>query len=312
MPNPLKYIEHGSPYVVTSRTEEGLPFADGRRFRSIVEAIMARAQELYPVDLSAYDLGANHFHMIIVPQDPEDFTRFVGYVKQELAHAVNRIRGRKKKTVWCDGYDSPILLGYSEALYYVAYCYTQAQAAHQADTIEEREENKEGATSWGQFISGSYSRTYKRLYRTDFAQGIDQDEKRREKRSEHTLVLSPYAWLKRVAPTMPEEEAKAEVIRRVRELEQQFRTERQEKGIAIKKHTSPERAESYVPTKRGVRMQCICWDIPKRIQFLRWTKERIEKCRAVLSLWRKGDRTVAWPPGFFPPCFPVTASLLPS
>jgi REP element-mobilizing transposase RayT len=73
MPNPPKYIEHGALYLVTSRTEEGLPFADEQRFKMIAESIMARAQELYPVEICDYDVSPNHFHMMLVPINPTDF-----------------------------------------------------------------------------------------------------------------------------------------------------------------------------------------------------------------------------------------------
>ena len=307
MANPPKYIEHGSLYFVTSRTEEGLPFSDEGRFKLIAESIMARAQALYPVEIVAYDLGTNHFHLLLVPIDPAQFPLFVGYLKQELSHAVNRIKGIRKRTIWCDGYDSPVLMGYAEALHYLCYLYTQAQAAHQADTIEE----KRGASSWKQFISGNYSRSFKRLLRTDFEDEIDLNEKEKEGRDEHTLVISPYGWLKRLAPDVSETELLKVVMDRVRALEAQYREERRSKGIRIYKGSSWERAKNYRPKKFGKRMICICWDNAERISFLSWFKDRVADCRRVFARWRVGDRSAPWPLGFFPPSMPQVAWALP-
>ena len=307
MPNPPKYVEHGALYLVTSRTEEGLPFLDSKKLKPVVEAIMARAQALYPVEIVAHALGANHLHQLLVPIAPEHLPLFVGYVKQELAHAVNRMNGVRKKTIWCDGYDSPILLGYEEALHYLSYCYTQAQVAYQADTIEDNE----GATSWEQFMSGDYRRSYKRVYRTDFTRGGLKEDLYTASRQEHELVLSPYAWLGRLAPGVEEAEVKKEVIRRVRAVEAQCRKEREEKGIKLYTTTSAERASSYVPKKFGKRMICICWDVAKRVSFLGWVADQLAECRRVWSLWRQGDRRVTWPVGFFSPGMPSVASLLP-
>lgn len=75
-----------------------MPFLDEVKWKPIFEAIMARAAFLFPVDVVAYCLMANHFHLILVPINPEQFPAFVGYVKQELSHIVNRLKGRRKKT----------------------------------------------------------------------------------------------------------------------------------------------------------------------------------------------------------------------
>jgi REP element-mobilizing transposase RayT len=137
-----------------------------QRFNPLFLAILARAQTLYPVEIVAFILNANHLHLLLIPIDPINFSLFVGYVKQELSHAVNRIKGIRKKTIWCDGYDSPLLLDAMNAKHYMSYIYTQAQTAHVVNTIEQYR----GPSSWGMFMSGSSKISVPRLLRTEYRQ----------------------------------------------------------------------------------------------------------------------------------------------
>ena len=56
-------------------------------------SILVTALVLSPVRLIAYDLQINHLHMLLIPINSEDVPEFVGYIQQELAHVVNRLRG---------------------------------------------------------------------------------------------------------------------------------------------------------------------------------------------------------------------------
>ena len=198
MPNPLKFFEHGSLYFITSRTEEGLPFKEAHLFSEALEAILARALELYPVDLVAYDLEANHIHMLLCAQNPEHLPLFVGYVKQELPHMVNGIRGRQKKTLWCEGYDSLVLLGESEAMHYIAYLYNQNYSSRMTY-----------CNSWQMFASGRYTKLCKRRYRTHAQNENDNT-------SPVSLKISPFAWLKRLSLNSAVE-IKAELLQMIAE-----------------------------------------------------------------------------------------------
>jgi REP element-mobilizing transposase RayT len=301
MPNPLKYFEHGKVHLITTSTEEGLPFSEESLYKPLCESIMARAQHLYPVHICGYTFMANHFHMLLVPIDPEDTSKFVGYVKQELSHAVNRLEQRNKKTIWCDGYDSPLLLGYEDVVRYFEYLYTQAQCAHQADTIEEYR----GATSWHLFMSGIEEIECPRRRRV--APLVDDNSE-----GTHSLKITPYVWLKRyTGGDVSEAEFKKRVIERVRAKEAEARKEREDNQIPLFDKTEPERATSYIRKARGRRSYVISSDVPARIRFLLFIREQKERCREVYRLWKQGVTGVAWPSGFYLPCMVRSANLLP-
>jgi REP element-mobilizing transposase RayT len=307
MPNPLKYIEHGALYFVTSRAEVGFPFADMQRFNPLFLAILARAQTLYPVEIVAFILNANHLHLLLIPIDPINFPLFVGYVKQELSHAVNRIKGIRKKTIWCDGYDSPLLLDATNAKHYMSYIYTQAQTAHVVNTIEQYR----GPSSWGMFMSGKLEVTVPRLLRTEYRRGKPRPKNPEEPIEMNTLTLAPYAWIKRLCPGESPDEVRGSVIRLVRAIEEESRLKRLKEKIPLRPNLSSLAEEKYQPKKFGKRMICICADIAKRCEFLEWYQGMVALCRNTYQKWREGWLSVPWPDGFFPPRQPTLRSAMP-
>ena len=137
MPNLKRCIIHNTLVEVCFRTEEGLPFVATPYIKAIMQSIIATAQTMYPTTICHFVLMANHMHLILVVQDPEDFVAFIGYIKRESAHAINRLLGRKKRTVWCDRYDDPKILDPDKAMQRIVYLYSNPQKANLVSTIDE-------------------------------------------------------------------------------------------------------------------------------------------------------------------------------
>lgn len=102
MPENRKYFVNRSVHLVTSRTEEGLPIVASFLLNFIIWGILARARGKFRVRICHFVFLANHFHMLIVVDNPEHVPAFVGYVKCEIAHAINRLLGRRRKTIWME------------------------------------------------------------------------------------------------------------------------------------------------------------------------------------------------------------------
>ena len=295
MPRLVKYFEPGLPFLVTSRTEEGLPFRTTKDFNTLFYSILARAQKLYPVHVCAFCLMPNHFHMMLVPINPEVTPLFVGYVKQELAHAVNRLLGRRKHTIWCEGYDSPALLGEDEVLEYLCYIYTQAQKANLVNSIEQYP----GASSWEMF-SGS-----KRQLSFPLSNRISPLQFDKDKKVE--LTLNPFAWTKLLRVQKSETELKDEVIHIVRAKETELAALRREKGQVVmgaKKLQARQINTTYQPKEYGRKMLCLCRNLHFRKAFISFYQYLRRRAQRILRLWKKGGQYLPWPPGLFPPRFP--------
>lgn len=93
MPRPIRHVQpDGNIFEITTRTVQGrylLP--TGAHFRSIAIAIMARAKELYPVELYAFGGLSNHLHWLIGVSDVRELAGFMGYVKSNIAREAGRI-----------------------------------------------------------------------------------------------------------------------------------------------------------------------------------------------------------------------------
>ena len=103
----------------------------------------------------------------------------------------------------------------------------------------------------------------------------------------------------------------AEIVSDIKSIEEESAKERQAKGLTLKS-SNHQAAANYVPKKFGRRMRCICWDIPTRVRFLTWMKEKVAECRDVYQRWKAGDLSVAWPDWFFPPSQPKRLSPWPN
>ena len=119
----LKYHLNGNVLYITSSIEQGLLFLNNPVILLLLRSCLAAALAKYKVKLCHFIVEPTHFHMIVVVENPEDVSNFIGYFKCETAHRINRILGRPKRTVWCSGYDSPTLVTPLRALIAIAYIY---------------------------------------------------------------------------------------------------------------------------------------------------------------------------------------------
>ncbi len=277
MGHPLKFFKNKEVYFVSSRTESGLPFHNAERYDPLFRSILARALSLYPVELIAFTLEANHLHLMVAAITPEHVSGFVGYVKQELAHLVNLDEGRVKRTIWCDGFDAPAIEEEGVILHYLMYIYTQSRSIR-----------SNYCNSFAMLSSWQYSSTHARRNR--------QGEIVKPEES-HLLTIDPLSWIKRLNPDTPVHVLRTRMMQAVFEA----RKAGEQPSYYSDSTEQSEQDKLYVPTKRGQRSYCIIRNKERRIAYLTFIKESRAKCREVLAEWRKGNHHIPWPPGFFPP-----------
>ena len=161
MSGPRKLFLPNSLIFVTFRTEEGLPFVPTDYINEILWSELAKAQALYPVEVCAFNFEMNHGHMLLRVTDPELIHPFVGYFKQETAHALNRLLGRRRKTVWAEDYDSPTVLDENKALDMFTYLLLNPVKDNLTDSMDDYP----GVSSWALMKSGKYKRKCRAIAR---------------------------------------------------------------------------------------------------------------------------------------------------
>jgi len=229
---------------------------------------------------------------------------------------LNRILGRKKRTVWCEGYDSPVVLTPIRAMLCIIYIYSNPSKDH----LEENIESYPGLSSWEMFTKGNFKQSWKRIRRPAFRKlpseahnlrGYTREAERvlTESKKSHDFKLSPNAWMEAFGVTDPEEQTNtnAKIVDRVRTLEKRSATKRATLGrrvIGKERLLNQPLDTTYQSKRSGKRMWCLSEDKKIRIAFIDYLKDLYYAARAVAKRWKLGDFSIPFPPGLYPPSMP--------
>jgi REP element-mobilizing transposase RayT len=318
----MKYHPKDRVLFITFTVEEGLLLLSNPLCHAIIKSCLAAAQKLYPVRISHLLVEATHVHMLLTVYNPEHVPAFMRHFKTDSAHMINSLLGRKKRTLWCEGYDSPTVLTFAKAMMIIAYIYSNPAKDNLVQSIDEYP----GFSSWKMFTSGEFIKVWKRLRRPQFRaltkdahnlRGYTREAERLLANSSEleTFTLEPNAWLEAFGITDPVEQQRinARVIERVRTLEGRAarRRERERKGVVGRERLTTQRFDlTYRPSRKGKRMWCLAERRAIRMAYIRMFKKLKMEARKILALWRQGDMTKRYPPGLYPPSFPKLANTL--
>jgi hypothetical protein len=252
----------------------------------------------------------NHIHIIIVVEDPERVPVFYGYLKRELASAINHLLGRRKHTVWAEGTDSPTILDPAKAIERIVYCYTNPQCANLVTSIEEYPQ----FSTWEMFQAGGGESSARRITRDSIpalprrALTIEQQqalarELEENAGEEFTLRIEPDAWMECFAElegTDPEQ-INGEIVRRVRAEERRLVMSRVSPAIGARALAAEDIRKPHSPKKHGKRMICLSSLRELRIRFIEMYKSKSDQARLAIRAWKYENCRAGPPPGFFLP-----------
>jgi len=318
----MKYHPHGSVLFCTFGIEEGLLLLSNPLCIAIIQSCLARAQVLYPVKVCHVLTEATHVHMVLVVDDPDHVPGFIRSFKVETAHMLNRILGRDKRTVWCEGYDSPIVLTPARALAAIAYLYANPAK----DNLEVSIDNYPGFSSWQMFQEANLVHRWKRLRRSQFRRLKARDHSLRgyadealriiEESTEYqSFTLELNAWMEAFGITKPEDQKKINerLVERVRTIEQRAQLRRKKEGKAVlgRVRMLNEKLDTMHRSRRsGRKSWCLSERRSVRIRFIKFFRELMRKARAVSQRWLMGEFSERYPPGLYPPNMPKLANVL--
>lgn len=318
----MKYHPHGSVLFCTFSLEEGLLLLANPLCQAIVKSCLAAACEMYPVRICHMIVEATHIHLVLVVINPDHVEAFCRHFKTDSAHMINGLLGRNKRTVWCGGYDSPIVLTPRRALMAIAYLYANPAK----DNLETSIDRYPGFSTWRMFQSGKLTRQWKRLRRPQFTY-IARDANNPRgyaKLAEEilaasdemqTFTLEPNAWMEAFGYHSPEQQQKINerLVARIRSLEQRAERKRvleKKRVIGRERLLAQVLDTTYRPRRTGRRMWCLSEKRSVRMEFIRYFRELMQKARAVRERWKLGDFSVPYPPGLYPPSMPKLANML--
>lgn len=314
MPRPRKLALNNTVLFVTTSVEEGFMFPPNDLIRLLVLNCLAKAQMHNPVDVCHFLLESTHLHMILYVTNPDDVKGFMERFKTESAHAINRILGRTKRTIWCAGYDSPVVLNLETAIGKIVYIYENPSKDGLVDSVD----IYPGISSWGYFRRGSTEyKTWliprdeiRALPEGPISPQIYKNKARilSKNRKSCTFEINPNAWMKAfgVTDTASQKEINDLIVTRVAEKEKLYREERRSENrhtIGVNRLMATRPGTPYTPIRVGRRMLCHCNDREIRMRFISFAKRLIALAIDAFGRWRQGD-IVPFPLGLYPPSLP--------
>ena len=321
MPRNPRIFIHNGYYEICFRTEQGLPLVCNSIIDTIFKGIVAKAATLYPVTLCKIMLMANHIHLGLVVQDPEHVHMFVSYLKRELSHAINRLLGRKRQTVWQESYDAVIILDTAKAVERSVYVYLNPARAN----LVEHASQYPGYNTWN-LLQGEYGTlTAKRIPRDCIpklpARPLSLSEQNKivevmleSAYEENTITIQPTAWL----DVMPDgsnsskETVRRNIVTQVTQKEHRIALKRIAPVIGVHALKLQRMNVIYRPKKRGKKSICFSSVLTLSRRFIEWYKSNCEYRKALKDSLPLAEFFTRMPPGFFFPGGRLLANLHPN
>jgi REP element-mobilizing transposase RayT len=317
MPRNAKTFVSGTLVELGARVEEGLPFVPNNLTMTLVTNVLARAQTFYPVTIVTFVMMRNHFHTLIVVQDPSNVPKFIEYFKRETAYYVNRLLGKRKHTVWCQGYDSPVILDSETAIRRFKYIYLNPVTAK---LCKQGKDWPLSSANWKKEL------TVKRIPRDKVRKlpnrpmtlvEINRTCSKLQYRGQetYTLKIEEDAWMKCFTETKDRDQIQLKdyLNLEIKKEEEKIEREREYPVPDLSKLAIENIRKQYQPIKFGKRMICLGSSKEIRVKFLDWYKTL---CKLLPKFLKKTKDEVLhrshYPPGFFSPGGFLSSNLIPS
>lgn len=284
---------------VTSRTIHGrLLLRPDHHTCDLIKGVLGRAQSLYGMRIVAFVFLSNHFHLLLLPDSPQQMASFMAYLASNVAREVGRVRGWREK-FWSRRYRA-ITVSNEEAAQVARLRYVLAHGAKEGFVAKPRDwpgphaipALLEGASIGGTWFdrSSEYRARRKgvRCSSRDFA-------------SSHTITLTPLpcwaAWTEArrrqaIAELLTAIEREAEVLRAGKSplgRDGILRQQPHEPPVLSKRSRAPAFHAATQEARLALREAYRA--------FVNAFSRAAERLRA-------GDRSALFPDGSFPPALP--------
>jgi len=302
MSRPIRYIpEQGALVEITCRTiQSRYLLRPDPALNDILLGILGQAQRLHPVEIVAFFVASNHYHLLAWVPNAERMADFMEYFQGNVAREVGRLRKWRAK-VWSRRYEA-IVVSDEPAAQVDRLRYVLANGVKEG--LVARVEDWPGISLVKSVLSGEpvrgtwFDRTAE--YRAKLR---GEDFEPRRYATEETVVLSQLPCWRHLSP----EKYRELVSGLVQEIDadaaaERKRTGRQPLGAAAilrqHPHTWPDKTKKspapryHAATKEAREAFRKAYGI-----FLAAFREAAERLKA-------GDRTAKFPNGCFPPGLP--------
>jgi REP element-mobilizing transposase RayT len=294
-----RHIPEGGALVeVTCRTvNEQFLLTPDQGFNEIVVGVVARAKRRYPLKLCGLKVLSDHYHLLVHVEDAQVLARFMGYLNANLAKEVDRKRGRRG-AVWSRRYEG-IQVSQEPAAQVGRMVYLLANGVKEG--LVERLRDWPGVDCVRAIVDGEpltgtwFDRTKEHAARL---RGEDFD--RLKYATPETLTFDPLPCWAHLSP-----EAYRERIRElVDQIDAEAAAQRAATGITPPGPEAIRRQNPFDRPNRPKRSPAPLFHAAtKAARWAMWEVYAtfVAAFREAAEKLKRGDLTVAFPPGSFPP-----------
>jgi len=324
----LRYYPANCVYEVTLRVREGLPFVPKQIIELLLKSAMARTQRDFKVTLCHFVWMGNHAHLLVVGQDAKQLTAYYAEVQKKITDYIKRLLGKSYLSLWETRPSVILVADYEAALNRIAYFYANPAKAHLVDMIEQYP----GLVSFHHFQAAPHKIDYSvsedvpwiRCPSIPEAPSRDLSEKqdyriyallKEANKKLEQLTIKPHYWMTCFNIREPEmiRKTSERIMEKLRAHELAAREHRVQKGfspIGRKRILRMPLLLRHTPKKYSRRIFIITTCNELRISYIKHVDAIWDLCKECYQRWKQGDFNFIWPPGTFPPCFPMSANVL--
>jgi len=306
MPRPELYLPPGTAVETTTRTLRGMfllpptPY-----FAKIVIGVLARAQELYPVQIHFGSMLSSHYHLILTPDDREQLANFMEFVNGNLGREALVLVDEWDEKCWGDRYHPIPITDEPEALE-GRLLYALAHGVK--ENLVERVADWEGfhcaqALLDGKPLHGIWiDRT-----KLNEAKRRGKTLAREEYETSYFLKLAPLPCWKDLTPA----QRRRKVRGMIAEVEAKAAAERQESGKRVLGMAAVQARSPLDRSEKLKKRPCPLVHAASKVEresYLRVREAFVEKFHEASAELLRGGRDVVFPCWSFPPGLPFVRS----
>ena len=326
MPHALRYIEANCLYEISFRARSSLPFPCTRYMELLILGSLARIQRDSKVIMHHHVWEGSHPHLLCTARDADSCQQFYGQLKKQLTDAIKRLTGKEHLSLWEDRASVIKIPTLDDAISKIGYIYANPSNDNLTSSIEEFP----GVSSWSKFKDAdaldSCIRTehewiqlpmIPRLPSRSVTPKQDNfvcEQMLTAARKRHVLEIFPNSWIALFIKA-PQEADVVQILERCREnLQAREEDNCKRRARDAKKPMGKKRLREqpilapHSPKKKSRRITVQSMHKDVRLQMIAELKRIAVRCRSAYLHWRKGEFSVPWPPGTFPPPLPPVAN----
>jgi REP element-mobilizing transposase RayT len=300
---PLRFLPPGHLVEVTSRTIHGrLLLRPDRQACDLILGVLGRAQRRYRMQVVAFVFLSNHFHLLLLPDTPQQLASFMAYLASNVAREVGRVREWREK-FWSSRYRA-ITVSNEDAAQIARLRYVLAHGVKEGLVARAREwpgPNSIAALLEGAPIAGTwFDRTAAYRVRRKGVECSPMDFAS----SEHVTLTPLPCWA--AWPESRRREAVASLLDHIEREAEALRGGRPPSGreaiLRQQPHESPGRSKRSRAPAFHVATGAARKALREAYRIF------VNAFRRASELFRAGDRLVEFPEGSFPPalsCVPI-------